>query len=179
MVTRFGMSDEVGLMSVGDSEQEIFLGRELVQRREVSEHTAELVDREVKRILDEAHARATTVLGEHEDLLEAIALALLDRETLGRVDIELLEQGKPLPPLALPGEDVPGEEAAEEEKAESEGGESEHVPWATERGTTMRSDDEVDVRADGEDALTAGEAEEEPVTTPAARIGSEEPETES
>ena len=179
MVTRFGMSDEVGLMSVGDSEQEIFLGRELVQRREVSEHTAELVDREVKRILDEAHVRATTVLGQHEDLLESIAMALLDRETLGRVDIELLEEGKPLPPLDLPGEDVPGEEAAEEEKAESEGGETEHVPWATERGTALRSDDEVDVRADGEAASTAGEAEEEPVTTPAARIGSEEPETET
>ena len=48
MVTRFGMSDRIGLMAVGDSDQEVFLGRELVQRREVSEYTARQVDEEVK-----------------------------------------------------------------------------------------------------------------------------------
>ena len=60
-------------MAVGDSEQEIFLGRELVQRREISEHTAELVDSEVKRILDSAHGRARELLEENKDLLETIA----------------------------------------------------------------------------------------------------------
>ncbi len=99
MVTRFGMSDRVGLMAVGDSEQEIFLGRELVQRREVSEHTAELVDSEVKRFLDGAHDRARALLEEHRDLLDAIAAALLDRETLGRREIETLDRGEPLPPM--------------------------------------------------------------------------------
>ena len=100
MVTRFGMSDRVGLMAVGDSEQEIFLGRELVQRREVSEHTAQLVDSEVKRLLDGAHDRARVVLEEHKDLLEIIADALLERETLGRREIELIERGEPLPPMS-------------------------------------------------------------------------------
>ena len=100
MVTRFGMSDRVGLMAVGDSEQEIFLGRELVQRREVSEHTAQLVDSEVKRLLDDAHERARTLLEEQKDLLEIIAQALLDRETLGRREIELIERGEPLPPMS-------------------------------------------------------------------------------
>ena len=99
MVTRFGMSDRIGLMAVGDSDQEVFLGRELVQRREVSEHTARQVDEEVKRILDEAHARARSVLEENRGLLDAIAEALLDRETLDGDEIQLLLDGKELPPL--------------------------------------------------------------------------------
>ena len=99
MVTRFGMSDRIGLMAVGDSDQEVFLGRELVQRREVSEHTARQVDEEVKRILDEAHARARSVLEENRGLLDAIAEALLDRETLDGEEIQLLLDGKELPPL--------------------------------------------------------------------------------
>ena len=99
MVTSFGMSDVIGLVAVGDNEQEVFLGREISQRRTVSEHTQRIVDQEVKRILDEAHQRAHKVLGEHSDLLESIAQALLDRETLDRTEIETLERGAPLPPL--------------------------------------------------------------------------------
>jgi cell division protease FtsH len=99
MVTRFGMSDLIGLMSVGDSDHEVFLGREITQRRDVSEHTAQLVDQEVKRILDEAHDRARDVLEGNEDLMERIAQALLERETLGRQEIESLRDGEPLPPL--------------------------------------------------------------------------------
>ena len=118
MVTRFGMSERVGLMAVGDSDQEIFLGRELVQRRAVSEHTAQLVDGEVKRFLDDAHGRARELLERHGDLLESIAQALLDRETLGRHEIELIDKGEPLPPLS-PEEngnapDSGGEQAAAE-----------------------------------------------------------------
>jgi cell division protease FtsH len=99
MVTSFGMSDAIGLMAVGDSEQEVFLGREIGHRRQVSEHTAQLVDQEVKRILDEAHDEARRVLDEHSDLLEAIAQALLDRETIGQAEIALLDRGEPLPPM--------------------------------------------------------------------------------
>ncbi|MGD8728821.1 MAG: ATP-dependent zinc metalloprotease FtsH [Gemmatimonadota bacterium] len=99
MVTSFGMSDVIGLVAVADNEQEVFLGREIVQRRSVSEHTQRIVDEEVKRILDEAHQRAHEVLEEHKELLEAIAQALLERETLDRNDVEALERGEPLPPL--------------------------------------------------------------------------------
>ncbi|MDG2283318.1 MAG: ATP-dependent zinc metalloprotease FtsH [Longimicrobiales bacterium] len=99
MVTSFGMSDVIGLIAIGDNDQEVFLGREIQQRRNVSEHTQRMVDQEVKRILDEAHKMAHDVLGEHADLLESIAQALLDRETIGRLDLEALDQGAPLPPL--------------------------------------------------------------------------------
>ncbi len=106
MVTQFGMSDAIGPMAVGDQEHEIFLGRELSQRRDVSEQTARLVDSEVKRILDAAYASAERVLSQNQGLLDAIANALLERETLDADDIRLLDAGKPLPPL--PVVEVPG-----------------------------------------------------------------------
>ncbi len=99
MVTQFGMSEKVGMMAIGDKEQEIFLGREFGQRREVSERTAELVDDEVKRFIDEAHDNARRVLNQHRDLLDRIALTLLERETIDREDIDLLAAGKDLPPI--------------------------------------------------------------------------------
>jgi cell division protease FtsH len=107
MVTSFGMSEVVGLVAVGDNEQEVFLGRELVQRRTVSEHTQRIVDEEVKRILDEAHSKAQEVIGENRDLLEAVAQALLERETLDRDGIEALARGESLPPLPLLGDSEP------------------------------------------------------------------------
>jgi cell division protease FtsH len=102
MVTQFGMSERVGVMAVGDREQEIFLGRELVQRRDISEQTAMLVDAEIKRLLDEAYARAKAIVQEHRDLLERIAAALLERETIDGEDLAHLVQGRPLPPLSSP-----------------------------------------------------------------------------
>ena len=107
MVTQFGMSEAVGPMSVGDQAHEIFLGRDLSQRHEVSEHTARLVDSEVKRILDVAYASAARVVAENRDLLEEIANALLERETLDADDIRLLVAGEPLPPLPELENEVP------------------------------------------------------------------------
>ena len=99
MVTRFGMSDRIGLMAVGEADQEVFLGRELVQRREVSDYTAQQVDEEVKLLLDGAHAKARKILEANRPLLDAIAEALLDRETLDGDEIQLLLAGKELAPL--------------------------------------------------------------------------------
>jgi cell division protease FtsH len=98
MVMRFGMSEKIGLMAVGEGDHEVFLGRELSQRRDVSEHTSQLVDQEVKRFLDAAHDRARALMEEHKELLERIANALLDRETLDRAEIALIGAGKELPP---------------------------------------------------------------------------------
>src|SRR5207302_1139414 len=101
MVTQFGMSDVVGPIAVGDREAEIFLGREVVQRREVSERTAELVDTELKRLLGEAYEHARDILTKHRDQLDRLAAALLERETLDR------EERGPRPaahqPLTRPG----------------------------------------------------------------------------
>jgi cell division protease FtsH len=102
MVTQYGMSDTIGPIAVGDREAEIFLGREVVQRREISERTAELVDTEVKRILGDAFERAKTVLIDRRDALDRLAAALLERETLDREEVELVVAGKPLPPVPPP-----------------------------------------------------------------------------
>ena len=102
MVTQYGMSEVVGPIAVGDREAEIFLGREVVQRHEISERTAELVDTELKRLLGEAYERAKQILSENRPALDRIAGALLDRETLDRVEIELVVAGQPLPPVPPP-----------------------------------------------------------------------------
>ena len=99
MVMRFGMSDAVGPVAVGDREHQVFLGREFAQHREVSDKTAELVDTEVKRVLDEAYSRARDILQRDVDMLHRMAKALLDRETLDRTDVELVVEGKELPAL--------------------------------------------------------------------------------
>src|ERR687896_746778 len=102
MVTQFGMSELIGPLAVGDKEQEIFLGREFAQRREISERTAQMVDDEVKRLVDEAYSRASAILSENRDLLDRIAQALLDRETIDREDLDRLAKNQPLPPRTLP-----------------------------------------------------------------------------
>ena len=97
MVTAFGMSEVIGLVAIGEAEHEIFLGRDISQRRIVSEHTSRLVDQEVKRILDEAQEHAREVLEANKALLESFAQALLERETLDREAIQTLERGEQLP----------------------------------------------------------------------------------
>ena len=135
MVTQFGMSEVIGLMAVGDAEHEIFLGREIGHRMMVSEHTARQVDTEVKRILDDAHERARGILEEETDLMERVAEALLERETLDHDEVTLLADGKPLPPLEkliIPGVPSNGAPLAEPKvlppgEAEEEGPEPAEV----------------------------------------------------
>ncbi len=101
-VSQWGLSDAVGPILVGDNEQEMFLGRELTSRREVSEKTAQLVDAEVSRVIKDAYQRAKTALEENVELLHTLARNLLERETLTREDIALLVAGQILPPRIDP-----------------------------------------------------------------------------
>ena len=82
MVTEFGMSEVVGPQRLSGRDDDPFLGRDHVQRHEVSEAVAASVDREVKRLLDEAEAAARAVLVAHRPVLDALAAALIERETL-------------------------------------------------------------------------------------------------
>src|SRR5829696_7707022 len=102
-VTQWGLSDAIGPILVGDNEQELFLGREIQHRREVSEQTAQLVDAEVKRVITNAYDRAKGVLTENIDLLHTMAAALLERETLSAEDIRIMARGEKLPPLSRGG----------------------------------------------------------------------------
>jgi len=164
MVTRYGMSDLIGLMAIGQQDQEIFLGRELVQRREVSEHTASRVDREIKRVLDEAHERAREVLTEHKDLLEDFAQALLERETLDAAEIKLLNAGEELPTL------VPLEEKGDDGDTEEEGTPSQSAEDGAEPEAAVAVPP-ID-EGSGDDQAASRE-----VRTPAVRLGSQDPET--
>jgi cell division protease FtsH len=101
-VTQFGMSAVIGPIAVGDREQEIFLGREVVQRREISDRTAQLVDEEVRNILTHAYSEAQRILSERRAALDRLAAALLERETLERELVEMVVAGQALPPYVPP-----------------------------------------------------------------------------
>ncbi|MGH7668924.1 MAG: ATP-dependent zinc metalloprotease FtsH, partial [Gemmatimonadaceae bacterium] len=101
-VTQWGLSDAIGPILVGDNEHDLFLGREIQHRREVSEQTAQLVDAEVKRVINRAYERAKETLQENIELLHIVAAALLERETLTRDDIAVLMRGEKLPPMSPP-----------------------------------------------------------------------------
>ena len=101
-MSQWGLSDAIGPILVGDNEQELFLGREIQTRREVSERTAQLVDSEVSRVIKEAYNRAKETLTENLDLLHRVAAALLDRETLTGAEVQMLARGETLPPQVPP-----------------------------------------------------------------------------
>jgi cell division protease FtsH len=107
-VSQWGLSDTIGPVLVGDIEQEVFLGRELQSRRQVSERTAQAVDDEVSRVINQAFSHAKDVLTENRALLDTIAISLLERETLTREDFALLMKGEPLPPRVQPPTSMPG-----------------------------------------------------------------------
>jgi cell division protease FtsH len=82
MVCAWGMSERMGMVEYGDEESAVFLARDMSRSRNYSEHTAQMIDEEVKRLIDEAYAKATQVLTQYRDKLDLIATALLEFETL-------------------------------------------------------------------------------------------------
>jgi cell division protease FtsH len=102
MVMQWGMSPRLGPIAFGDREEQVFLGRDIVQNTEYSDDTARLIDEEVKRIIDEAYDRAKVILEERIDILHRIANALLERETLDSQEIQIILEGGVLPPLPTP-----------------------------------------------------------------------------
>ena len=99
MVCEWGMSDTIGTLSIGETEEEVFIGREWVQNKNFSEETARLVDVEVKKIVEEAHNRCRALLEENVETLHRIAAALLERETITSDELDLLMKNEPLPDL--------------------------------------------------------------------------------
>ncbi len=87
MVTQFGMSERVGAIKLGQSQGEVFLGRDYGHQRDYSEEVASVVDEEVRRLIDAAHDEAWEILVENRDILDGLVLALLERETLAKDDL--------------------------------------------------------------------------------------------
>lgn len=90
MVTKYGMSDEVGLICYSNDDEEVFIGRDLAHTRSYSEGIAEKIDAEVKRIVDDSYEKAKSMIMEHRDVLDACAGLLLEKEKINRQEFEAL-----------------------------------------------------------------------------------------
>jgi len=99
MVTRYGMSEKMGVMVYAENESEVFLGRSITRSQNISEKTQQEVDAEVRRILDEQYAIAYKILDENRDKMETMTRALMEWETIDRDQvIEIMEGKQPSPP---------------------------------------------------------------------------------
>lgn len=90
MVTRYGMSDNIGVISYDDSDDEVFIGRDLAHAKSHSETVASAIDLEVKAIIDECYEKAKNLILEHEKVLHSCAELLLEKEKIGREEFEAL-----------------------------------------------------------------------------------------
>ncbi|MCD7832400.1 MAG: ATP-dependent zinc metalloprotease FtsH [Lachnospiraceae bacterium] len=90
MVTRYGMSDRVGLINYDNDDDQVFIGRDLAHTRAYGEEIASLIDEEVKRIVDESHEKAREMIMAHMDVLHASAKLLVEKEKIGREEFEAL-----------------------------------------------------------------------------------------
>ncbi|MFH1117848.1 MAG: ATP-dependent zinc metalloprotease FtsH [Pseudomonadota bacterium] len=104
MVCEWGMSDELGPLTFGQKEEQIFLGKEFARHKDYSEQTAMNIDKEIGGMVTDNYGRAKTIIEENKQIVERIAEALLERETLSAPEIEMLIQGRELPPLEQPVE---------------------------------------------------------------------------
>jgi cell division protease FtsH len=108
MVCQWGMSDRLGMVQYGNDSDHLFMGRDMVQRKDYSEFTAQEIDTEVKRIINEAYNRAKSLIEQHRDKLEIIANALLEYETLdGEQVTQIVKTGVFTPPPPDPKVEPP------------------------------------------------------------------------
>lgn len=92
MVTKYGMSERVGLINYDNEEDEVFIGRDLAHTRGYGEHVASSIDEEIKRIIDECYLKAKEIITEHRDVLDACAQMLIQKEKITREEFEALFQ---------------------------------------------------------------------------------------
>ena len=90
MVTKYGMSSTMGMVSYGDDQDEVFIGRDLAHARGFSENTAAAIDQEVKAIIDECYAKARAIITQYEYVLHSCAKLLLEKEKIGSKEFEAL-----------------------------------------------------------------------------------------
>jgi len=88
MVTRLGMSTELGPIVYGQKEELVFLGREISEQRDYSEEVAEKIDNEVRKLIQESYLKAKEILTQYRDKLDAVANKLLEVETISRQEFE-------------------------------------------------------------------------------------------
>lgn len=124
MVCQWGMSDLLGPLSLGEKDDHIFLGREIVQHKDYSEQTAQQIDAEMKGFINRAHAKARQLLEENIKNLHAVAEALLDRETITGEEIDMILRGETLPPMMASARRQPADDSGPGAEKRGRSGES-------------------------------------------------------
>lgn len=107
MVTEFGMSERIGTLSLKRPDEEIFLGRDISREPRFSDKTSEIIDEEVKRIVEEAKKKAEKILRDNQDKLKALAERLIEKEILDGEEVERILTGAPEPQVQIPTEQIP------------------------------------------------------------------------
>jgi len=108
MVMHWGMSDQLGMVLYGESQEYVFLGRDMMRSKDYSEDTAQRIDAEVRRIIDAGFKTASDILTEHRDKVELVAQALLEHETLEGAQVEeIVRTGTFTPHSSGPGKSDP------------------------------------------------------------------------
>jgi cell division protease FtsH len=95
MVKEYGMSERLGTVALGHKEELVFLGREIGEQKNYSEKTAEAIDEEIRRLIDEGYQKAVDIITGHRDVLDNIAAALIQVETLDGENLERVFRGEP------------------------------------------------------------------------------------
>jgi cell division protease FtsH len=123
MVCEFGMSEKLGPLTLGQKQEQVFLGRDFASHPDYSQEIAFEIDKEIRRIVDDAFKKAKTILTEKRELLDGIAMYLIERETLEREELEFIFAGKELAPKvkestnsATPAEEQAPAKGKEQEK---------------------------------------------------------------
>ena len=116
MVCEFGMSDKLGPLTLGQKQEEVFLGRDLHSHKDYSDQVAYEIDQEIRRLVDEAYERAGDILRKHRERLDIIARALIEQETLEKGELLALLEGRE---MVTRKPQVEVEEAPEKEQEEA------------------------------------------------------------
>jgi cell division protease FtsH len=95
MVKEYGMSERLGTVALGHKEELVFLGREIGEQKNYSEKTAEAIDEEIRNLIDEAYAKAVSIINENREVLDRLAKALISYETLDGENLERVFRGEP------------------------------------------------------------------------------------
>ena len=122
MVCQYGMSDALGPVSYSETGGDVFLGRDIMQRKDYSEKKAEEIDAEVSSVLRDKYQEAKKLLEDNRDVLDRITMALLERETLETHELDLLLKDQPLPPFEKVIRESGESDAGEKPESESSGG---------------------------------------------------------
>ena len=101
MVTRYGMSENIGVINYNSDDDEVFIGRDLAHAKSHSELISGEIDREVKKIIDDCYSKAKAIILEHMEVLHNCAQELLKKEKIGREEFEVLFDQKDASPEAF------------------------------------------------------------------------------